>query len=240
MEPVRPIADEPDTAPRDDRVDWHPLDAGWAILVGLVASIGARLAVGRVDATTAEVFGIVLPVQAVATLLAVAAIAPRRTDWREALRARARPVDLWGIPIGVGLQFALAGLAYLLVLLILEGDVPAQEVVAAASEAIGTVDRLLVAFGLIVLGPLAEEVVFRGVLLRAFEQTGSRRRAVVLSAGAFSALHLIDPNAYIAVPLLFILGLVLGAEVIRTGRLARAITIHAGFNALTVMALFAL
>lgn len=238
MERGLPVAGGSDPVGTSHRIEWRPIDAGWAILVGLLASLVARLAVGRLDPTTAEVFGIVLPVQAAATLLAVAAIAPRRSDWRRALRVRTDVSDLWGLPLGAAMQVALAGITYVFILVFFDGDVPAQEVVLAASGAIGNLDRLLVAVGLILLGPVAEEVVFRGVLLRAFERTGSSRRAVVLSALTFSALHLIDPNAIIAVPLLFVLGLVLGSQVVRTGRLTRAIAIHAGFNALTVVAIF--
>ena len=120
----------------------------------------------------------------------------------------------------------------------MDTEAPAQDVVVSAAGAIGALDRVFVALGLIVLGPIAEEVVFRGVLLRAFERTGSRRRAVALSSGCFAGLHLIDPNALVAVPMLFVLGLVLGTQVIRTGRLGRAVAIHAGFNAVTVVVLF--
>ena len=60
--------------------------------------------------------------------------------------------------------------------------------------------------------------------------------AVVGSAGAFALIHLLDPNLLLAMPVFFVLGWVLARATIRTGRLGRAMTIHAGFNLVTVVA----
>ena len=58
------------------------------------------------------------------------------------------------------------------------------------------------------------------------------RWAVVLSAGAFAAVHLADPNARLAVPSLFVIGLVLGWAAQRRGSLSLPMFIHAGVNLL--------
>ena len=67
----------------------------------------------------------------------------------------------------------------------------------------------------------------------------SDRWALVVSAVAFAAFHLLDPNAFLAVPPLFVLGLVMGRQVIQTGRVTRAVFTHMGFNLVSVIALFA-
>lgn len=208
-----------------------------ALVAGVLASGFAYLATGE-EPTVAELFGVILPVQVVATIATVALLAPRREDWRSALRATIRPADGWGLLMGAGLQLVLSLAAYWVIVELLDGSAPTQEVVDAAADAIGGSERVLVFLGIVVLGPLSEEVVFRGVLIRALEHRG-RWVAILGSALAFAALHLIDPNAIVAVPFLFVLGVVLGYQVLETGRLGRGVAIHAGFNLVTVLALFA-
>ena len=218
------------------RIPWRARDALWAVVVGLGASIASVAFLGT-DLSTAELFAVVLPAQSLGTLAAVAAMAPRREDWRVALRARVAPGDGWGILVGAGIQIVLSLVAYWVIVEVFDGTAPTQEVVEAAADAIGTAERVFVVVGLVVLGPLAEEVVFRGVLLRALERTKGPRFAILWSSVAFAALHLLDPRAIVAVPFLFVVGLVIGREVVRTGRLGRGIAIHAGFNLVTVLAL---
>jgi membrane protease YdiL (CAAX protease family) len=53
----------------------------------------------------------------------------------------------------------------------------------------------------------------------------------------FAAAHALDRAAWLMLPTLFVLGVVLGYEVLRTGRLGRAFAIHAGFNLLALLGL---
>jgi membrane protease YdiL (CAAX protease family) len=188
--------------------------------------------------TTGELFGIVLPVQSFGAIGAVAWMARTRQPWREALAARIEWVDWVGVLIGAALQIGLALVLVTIVQEVFRGSVPDQEVVDAAAVAVGTLDKTLVAVSLIVIGPVSEELLFRGVLLRGLLARHGRRFAVWASAGAFAALHLLDPGAWLVAPLLTVLGVVMGNEVVRTGRLGRSVAIHAGFNLVTVLALF--
>jgi membrane protease YdiL (CAAX protease family) len=77
------------------------------------------------------------------------------------------------------------------------------------------------------------------VLLGALRRHRSDASSILISSAAFAALHLLDPNAILAVPFLFVVGVVMGRAVVRTGRLGRAIAIHSGFNLVSVVALFA-
>jgi len=224
-------------SPSADRRQWRPVDTlkalGWWFLAGILAY--AVVLPGEVS--TAELFGLVVPLQSVGAIASVVWMARTRQPWREALAVRIAWADWVGLLIGGALQI---GLAYLLVVIVesvFHGSLPNQEVVDAASVAVGSVDKVLVAVSLIVIGPVAEELLFRGVLLRALLVGHSARFAVMVSAIAFAALHLLDPAAWAVAPLLAILGVVMGSEVVRTGRLGRSITIHAGFNLVTVVAL---
>jgi len=190
------------------------------------------------EATTIELFGLLVPAQAGGTLVAVAVLARRRTEWRTALLVRIDRRDVVGLLIGGGLQLLLSLVAYWVVVVLLGGDAPTQEVVEAATDAIRGGERILVVIGVVVLAPVSEELVFRGVLLAALRRTRGDRFAVYGSAGAFALLHLLDPNAILAIPFLFVVGVVAARAVISTGRLGRAIAIHAGFNLVTVLAVF--
>ena len=216
---------------------WRPRDAGLAVFAGLFASVVAVGAVGG-DADTLALFGVVVPAQSLTTLLVLALLGRNRPPWRTALRATIGRRDAVGLLIGAGLQFALSILAYWIVVGVFGGEAPTQEVVEAAAGAIGPAERLVVVLGVAVLAPLSEEFVFRGVLLSAWRRTRGDRFAVIASAATFAGLHLIDPNAILAVPFLFVVGIVAARSVVRTGRLGRAVMIHVGFNLVTVIALF--
>jgi len=208
-----------------------------ALVVGFLASGFAYAAVGS-DPTVSDLFRFVIPVQWAGTIAVIAWLVPRRFYWRTELRATVARADGWGVLLGVAVQIALSIVAYVIIVELFDGSAPTQEVVDAASEAIGGLDRVLVFLGLVVLGPLSEELVFRGVLLRALEPHG-RRYAIVVSSVAFAGLHLLDPNAVVAVPFLFVLGAILAHQTLETGRLGRAVAIHAGFNLVTVVAILA-
>jgi membrane protease YdiL (CAAX protease family) len=220
------------------RRPWRPVDAlkalGWWFMAGTLAY--AIVLPGGV--TTGELFGIVLPIQSAGAVGAVAWMTRTRSPWKEALAVRIAWGDAIGLLIGAALQIGLALVLVVFVEKVLGGSAPEQEVVDAAAVAAGPLDKTLVAASLIVIGPVAEELVFRGVLLRSLLERFGRTSAVWISATGFAALHLLDPNAWLVAPLLLVLGAVAGSQVISTGRLGRSVAIHAGFNLVTVVALF--
>ncbi len=217
---------------------WRPRDAVIAVVAGFVASVVVLVLLGG-EADPIELFGLVVPAQSAGTIAAIWGLSKRRTDWRMALSASIAPSDAWGILIGIGLQLGLSLIAFLVIVGLLGGDAPTQEVVEAAADAIGQGERIFVFVGVVLLAPISEELVFRGVLLGALRRTRSDRFAVITSAGVFAGIHLLDPNAVLAVPFLFVAGIVMGRAVIQSGRLGRSIAIHAGFNGVTVLVLFA-
>ncbi|MEM7627047.1 MAG: CPBP family intramembrane glutamic endopeptidase [Planctomycetota bacterium] len=93
----------------------------------------------------------------------------------------------------------------------------------------------------VTIGPLLEELVFRGllqtILLELFGRA-ARWRVVLVAAAVFSLVH-VGATTWHALPGLFVLGVVLGWLYERTGSLWPAILVHAGFNGLNVWVVLA-
>lgn len=93
-----------------------------------------------------------------------------------------------------------------------------------------------VVIAVVVIGaPVAEELFFRGLLLRSLARHLSTGWAVTTSAALFGATHF----QVLAFPGLFTAGLVFALLTGTTGRLGPAIVAHAAFNATTVVLLTA-
>ncbi|MBE0475667.1 MAG: CPBP family intramembrane metalloprotease [Coriobacteriia bacterium] len=85
-----------------------------------------------------------------------------------------------------------------------------------------------------VVAPVAEEIVFRGVLVTALARKRSEATAFVVSAALFAALHF---NAFTLVPI-FMLGVALAWLFLRTRTLWIPIAAHSVFNLVAVMAAY--
>ncbi|NQV07263.1 CPBP family intramembrane metalloprotease [bacterium] len=223
----------------DPRRGWRISDAVLVILAGLFAAVIAQVAIGAEVATVPAVFGVIVPAQAAGSMAAVAIIGRRRASHvGRSLGLSVRlPDDSVGLLSGAGLQVVLAAAVVLIVDTLLGLDPPEQEIVETAADAVSSLDRVLVVLGAGIIAPIAEEITFRGVLLRALLDRWGGRVAVYGSAVAFAAIHLLDPNAIMAVPVLLVVGVVMGRQVIRTGRIGRAIFTHIGFNMVSVAAI---
>jgi membrane protease YdiL (CAAX protease family) len=105
----------------------------------------------------------------------------------------------------------------------------------AASRDVGFWWKVLSLLAVAVLAPVAEEIFFRGMLQSMLRNYfTSPWPAVVLSSVFFAASHM---NLHWA-PALAVLGLVLGYNYERTGRLMAPIIIHALFNGVNMASLF--
>jgi membrane protease YdiL (CAAX protease family) len=154
------------------------------------------------------------------------------------------PGDSWPAAIGwllggVGLQLLI--IPFLQLLVEVHGKVETQEVVEQFERAQGP-SLVLFAVLVVTVAPLAEELLFRGALLRALLRKTTPAWATFISALAFAAVHpLSSPSigSVIAIPGLFLLGLVAAGLAIRTGNLSASILLHAGFNLLTAISVVA-
>jgi membrane protease YdiL (CAAX protease family) len=81
---------------------------------------------------------------------------------------------------------------------------------------------------------LAEELVFRGMLLGSLAGAGSAPFAVAASALAFAAIH-VEPASY-RMPFAFLLGIALGGMRLRTGSVLPGIVAHGVLNSITLLA----
>lgn len=227
-----------DTPPAATTVEpWRVRDAVLALGAGFLASVVGALLVASDGLSTIELFALVLPLQSAGTLFVAYRMARRRGPVRLVLGLRGRWIDLVGVAVGAGIQIAGSAVAVSIIETFFDGEVPGQDLVDTVGDPMDGTTRLLVVVGLVVLGPIAEEVVFRGMLLAALLRRG-RRLAVIVSSAVFALIHLVDPGAAFSVPFLFVLALVLANERLRTGGLGRPIAIHAGFNLVTVIAVF--
>ena len=224
------------------------LGAFWAAwFAGLVAAVVATVvAIGILGSDVADDD----PRLLVASLLGqavgiVAAVwVTSRTRGQRSLRADfglvLRGRDWYWLGIGVVLQI---GAAILLLPLSVLGPDEAQGVVEGFEDARGSATIAVFAFAVVVLAPVAEELLFRGVLLRALLRRTSAGAAVLWSAGIFAVIHvLLDPSvgSAQALPALLLLGLVSADQAVRTGALSRSVLLHAGFNLLTAVRIVSL
>lgn len=97
----------------------------------------------------------------------------------------------------------------------------------------GTLHRAAFAFATTALGPITEEMFFRGALFRALRRTFSPAVTVLLTAILFAFCHL-SPRHVVHV---FPAGLVLGALRASTGSLVAPLLAHMTFNAVTTFQL---
>ena len=147
---------------------------------------------------------------------------------------RMRSID---VPVGVVIGVATQYVATLLYLPFIRWDVvttedlekPARELTDRAHGA----GILLLFLVVAVLAPIAEEIFFRGLVLRSLERRLGTSWAIVGSAALFGAAHL-EPLQF---PALFVFGLVAAVLATRTGRLGPGIWAHTAFNALAVASL---
>ena len=109
-----------------------------------------------------------------------------------------------------------------------------QQAVQTLQMAMTFASRLALGVVTIILAPMAEEILFRGILYRWIRQAGFPRLALWGTALLFAAVHL---NLISFIPLaLLAVGLALLYE--RTGNLLAPITAHALFNALNFAILY--
>jgi len=223
--------------------NWTYVDATLVFLSGLVLSfitgvVAVIISGGDVPSADLQV-GLIVPAQSIGTLLALWVYKARRgiTTWLQAYGLVIRWRDWWALLVGVGLQIGaalmLAGATELL-----SFDPPEQSVATTVSELSAVWPKVVGAIAIVVLAPVAEEVVFRGMLLSRMLRSYPRHVAVVFSGFVFAAIHvLLDPLSWFAAIGLFPVGVVLGYLALSTRNLSRAIWAHAGINGLGVIGL---
>ena len=203
---------------------------------GLVAGLAAIPVYSRPSENPLYTFGVLLPAQQLTIFLAVLFVS--RVKGRGSLAAdfgfRLQISDLRALAIGAGLEIGLA--IAVLPLLSLTRDAEPQQLLRDLDQSRGTPPVLLFVLGAVVAAPIVEELLFRGLLLRALLRRMEPVGAVLVSAAVFAGIHYVgDPSTLPFLPALAGLGAVLGVIALRTNSLSRPMLIHAGFNLTTTL-----
>lgn len=230
------------------RVRWGIPDAVLAWVAGLIGAIalgGISAAVLDVpDDELADDVGVFLATLAGQTILVVLVLAlVARSKGRGSLTRdfglTIQLRDAGWLAVGLGLQIGL-GLA-LYPISELYGRDESQGVVDLLEDTSGA-GLAAFAVAVVLIAPIAEELLFRGALLRALVRRMTPAWAIFVSALVFALVHpLGDPEvgSIIVVPAILTLGVVSGYLAVRSGNLSRSIWLHVGFNLLTVVAVIA-
>ena len=158
-----------------------------------------------------------------------------RTDraWKDLLPFAIRSIDYnWRMWLSVGLSIFGLGIVLAELNNAVISVLPMPEMVQDIfHQLIGKETSYLSAlFVAVVVAPLAEEIIFRGIILRGLLAHCTQNRAIVWSALLFGLIHL-NPWQF---PVAFVVGLVFAYWVIQTGSLWPAILGHALHNFLSV------
>jgi len=142
--------------------------------------------------------------------------------------------DWWALFAGIGLFVV----ATLLILPLHNMVNESQQVVDDLNAATGA---KLAVFAVIaaLVAPVTEELLFRGLLLRALRRRFAPEVAIGIQALAFALAHpLLSPTLrdLVVVPPLFLLGVVSGIAAETKGDLSASILMHIGFNLVTTLA----
>ncbi len=224
-------------------VRWGVSDAAIAWIVSLAAAAFASAPfvegdhIPRADEPVATFVALVFQTGAAIAVLALVARSKGRgsltTDFGLWLRLR----DVQWIVVGLALAAAAGGFT---TPILDAGDISDKsQNVRRIFDNAGGVELGLLVFAVLVIGPIGEELLFRGTLLRSLQRRVPMAAAVFASALVFALVHvMLDIGTGFAVPALVLLGLVSGWRAAATGSLSQSIYLHTGFNLLVVLGRF--
>ena len=142
-----------------------------------------------------------------------------------------RRADWWWLSIGVGGSLAVGILLLPISHLWSSGNHGSQAIGQQLQDS-ASWSRIVLFVLIVCVAPVAEELLFRGIILRAALRRMHAPNAVLVSGASFAALHLLDPTTFPALPALLALGTFSAVVALRSGSLSRSILLHSGFNLL--------
>ncbi len=188
--------------------------------------------------TTQQVVVAICSFQGAALVLTHFFLREHRISWREAFglnRSLGRAI-LIGLVVGVNavpIAWALQSL-WALALKSFKLPLQEQEAVQILRATNGLGSRAVLGLAAIVIAPLAEEILFRGLMYPAIKQAGFRRAAVWITSLLFAAIHVnlatFFPLTILAIALIWVYE--------KTDNLAAPIVAHSFFNAANFVMLF--
>ena len=100
----------------------------------------------------------------------------------------------------------------------------------------GSVEQWMIAAGVVLLGPLVEETLFRGAIFVPLRKSNALRTVVITSSLLFAMVHLVPQRM---IPLFF-MGVLMGYLRVASGTLWASVLAHAAFNAVPMSQLMTL
>lgn len=185
------------------------------------------------------IFGLVfaLVLQVIIFIIALVPLLIRRKFDRR-LFGPTQPTGSWlalgfGLVAGIATLFAAYGINILLTLLVGVEDPVEQQLLQDAMA--GGVTLLLAAFIAVIVAPIVEEVVFRGILFRALGDRIGVWLGALISSAIFALIHIeVVVSQPVALGGLFAVGMVLALAYHWTGNLLVPVLGHAVFNAASI------
>lgn len=194
--------------------------------------------------TGTDTLAILLPAQLLGHIAAVAILVlVLKLPFEKGVGFDVRPRDGWFILAGAALSIlvslAVAPLANLL------GATEDPQGLGGLIDSLGSGAPVFVAFlAIVVVTPMVEETLFRGILQRAIGRRLRSRPTIMVTAGIFSLAHVAGvpadnfwADATVTVASILVIGVVLSWLVERDQRLGRAIAVHTGFNLVSFVVL---
>ena len=209
--------------------------------VGLILTAWAQHAAGPLPAraSVAQMVIAMLSLQGATLVLVTLLLKEYGSSWREAfgLAHDLRRAVLIGLivgclflPIGMALKFG----SEKTIEHFTKSRPAQQEAVETIQVTSSPFHRVLLGIVTIILAPLGEETLFRGVLYSTIKQAGFPKAAFWLSSLGFAAIHM---NVAAFIPLM-VLAMFLAMTYEKTDNLLAPITAHAAFNAIEFVAIF--
>lgn len=195
--------------------------------------------------TGTDTLAILLPAQLLGNIVVLAVLVKAlKLPFERGLGFDLRPRDGWFVLVGVALSVAIT-LAVTPLANALDATEDPQGM-GALMETLSPGLGVFVAFlAIVVVTPMVEEILFRGILQRAFRRWFAKWPAIVLTAIVFALFHVLGvssenfvADAVVTVVSILAVGLLLSWLVERDHRLGRAIAVHTGFNLVAFIALF--
>jgi len=151
------------------------------------------------------------------TLFLACVIAP--VNWRNAF-----PFTRFSLSLLAPLVISGFGLSFLLVEV--SGWIPTPAFIEEMFREIMSGNPVAKLIALVVIAPITEEMLFRGLIFREFARRYSMRHAIFGSAALFALFHLNPWQAVVAFPV----GVLAAWLVLRTGSIIPGIVLHAALN----------
>jgi membrane protease YdiL (CAAX protease family) len=226
-------------APGANVVRWGLGDFVWIYFAGIVASVvGASIGFAITGDTSGHIGAVTTALSTLGQFgtwfFCISYVARSkgrslRDDFGFTLQVR----DWWAPFAGLGLF--LVGSVLIL---------PLVNIANAHQQVVDDLDKAggakLAVFAVVaaLIAPVCEELLFRGLLLRALRRRMSPTAAVIVQALVFALAHpMLSPTLgdFAVVPALFLLGIVSGTVAVRKGDLSASIMMHIGFNLVTTL-----